>query len=180
MIIVISGLHGTGKSAIGKLLAERLKLNYYSTGKAFRELAQEKGMSLEDFTLYVEKHPEIDKNLDNLVIKCAKNGNTVIDSQLGGYLLKSKADIKILLNCTLETRIRRIVERDNSNFDVKLKETLLREKSELERFKNLYNIDLSDENTNKELYDLIINTESLSIQEIIKKILLELKKKNLI
>jgi cytidylate kinase len=180
MIIVISGLHGTGKSAIGKLLAEHLKLVYYSTGQAFRELAQEKDMSLEDFTLYVEKHPEIDKNLDNLVIKYAKNGNIVIDCQLGGYLLKSIADIKILLTCPLKTRIKRIVERDNSNFDIKLRETLLREKSELERFRNLYNIDLSDENINKELYDLIINTESLSIQEIIKKILLELKKKNLI
>ena len=41
MIITISGLHGTGKSTIGKKLAENLGIRYYSTGQAFRELANE-------------------------------------------------------------------------------------------------------------------------------------------
>jgi cytidylate kinase len=180
MIIVISGLHGTGKSTIGKLLAERLKLDYYAAGQAFRELAKEKNMSLEEFSIYVENHPEIDKEIDTHVIEYGKKHNIVIDSQLGGYLLKSVADMKILLICPLKTRINRIVERNHSNFEVKLKETLLREKSELDRFKDLYNIDLSNERVIRELYDLIINTELLSIQEILNIIFSELKKKHLI
>ncbi len=180
MIIVISGLHGTGKSTIGKLLAESLKLDYYAAGQTFRELAQEKNMSLEEFSLYVENHPEIDKELDSRVIEFGRKDNIIIDSQLGGYLLKSIADMKILLTCPLKTRIMRIVERDQSNFKAKLDETLLREKSELDRYKELYNIDLNNESVKKELYDIIIDTESLSIQEILKKILSELKKKKLI
>jgi len=32
MIITISGLHGTGKSTAGKLVAKALGLDYYSTG----------------------------------------------------------------------------------------------------------------------------------------------------
>jgi cytidylate kinase len=177
MIIIISGLHGTGKSTIGKLLADHYNLNYYSTGQAFRDIAKQKNMSLEEFTLYVEDHPEVDYELDKIVIQHAKKGNIVIDSQLGGHLLESLGDIKILLTCPLKIRIKRIAERDNSSFEEKLKETLLREKSELDRFKKLYNIDLKNINLNEELYDIIINTESLSIQEIVGKIKSEIKKK---
>ncbi|MFX1502067.1 MAG: hypothetical protein ACFFDH_13980, partial [Promethearchaeota archaeon] len=60
------------------------------------------------------------------------------------------------------------------------KETQIREKSELERFKHLYNIDLNDKKETQKLFDLIINTESLTIKEITDKILLALEKSKLI
>ncbi|MFX1592312.1 MAG: (d)CMP kinase [Promethearchaeota archaeon] len=175
MIIVISGLHGTGKSIIGKLIAERLGVQYYSTGQAFRDLAHEMNMTLEEFTKYVEKNPKVDQKLDNKIIEIARKGNIIIDSQLGGYILKSIADFKILLTCPLEIRVKRMSERDNTNYEKKLKETTLREKSELKRFNRLYQIDLSDEKEIKKLYDLIINTEKLTIEEVIDKILTVLK-----
>ena len=53
MILAISGLHGTGKSTIGRNVAETLGLTYFLAGDAFRELAKIKGMSLEDFSKYV-------------------------------------------------------------------------------------------------------------------------------
>ncbi|MGV9204963.1 MAG: AAA family ATPase, partial [Promethearchaeia archaeon] len=83
MIITLSGLHGTGKSSVGKKIADNLNYDYYSTGQAFRDLAEEKGFSLEEFSEYVEKNPEIDKQLDQRVKNLAKKGNIVIDSQLG-------------------------------------------------------------------------------------------------
>ena len=64
MILTISGLHGTGKSTIGKLIAEDLGIQYYSTGQAFRDLANEMNMSLKEFSKFVEKTPKIDKKLD--------------------------------------------------------------------------------------------------------------------
>jgi cytidylate kinase len=176
MIITISGLHGTGKSTIGKLIAENLKIQYYSTGQVFRDLAQEMNMTLEEFTLYVEKNPKIDKKLDERIKEIAQKGNIIIDSQLSGYILNSIADYKILLVCPLEIRVKRMAKRDNTNYDLKLKETQLREKSELERFKSLYNINLSDEEELKRIYNLIIKTETLTIEEIVGKILVALKK----
>jgi cytidylate kinase len=175
MIISVSGLHGTGKSTIAKLMAERLGILYYSTGQAFRDLAKEKNMSLEEYTNFVENHPDIDKDLDNKVVNMAKKGNIIIDSQLSGHILKSIADFRIHLTCPLKIRVKRMSGRDQTSFEEKLKETPLREKSELERFKNLYNIDLSDKNLINEFFDLIINTENLSIEEVLAKILSELK-----
>lgn len=176
MIIAISGLHGTGKTAIAKLLAENLGILYYSTGQAFRDLAKENNMSLEEYTSFVEKHPDIDKKLDNKVVKMAKKGSIIIDSQLSAYILKSIATFKVQLTCPLEVRVKRMAARDQTSYEEKLKETTIREKSELERFKKLYNIDLSDKKSTTEFFNLIINTEHLTIEEIVDKILTELNK----
>jgi cytidylate kinase len=176
MIITISGLHGTGKSTIGKLISEKLGLQYYSTGQAFRDIADEMDITLEELTKYAEKNPEIDEKLDNKIYNIAQKGNVVIDSQLSGYLLKSIADFKILLICPLETRVKRMAKRDNTNYNKKLKETKMREKSELKRFKKLYKIDMHDRNQIINLYDLIINTEDLTEEEILNKILRVLEK----
>jgi cytidylate kinase len=171
MIITISGLHGTGKSTIAKLIAEKLKIQYYSTGQIFRDLAAEMKMTLEEFTQYVEENPDIDKKLDDKIIEIAQKGNIIIDSQLSGYILKTITDFKILLTCSLETRVKRMSERDGSSYDEKVKETVMREKSELERFKHLYDIDLNDQEMLDRIYDLIIDTENLTVKEILEKIL---------
>ena len=70
MIIAISGLHETGKSVVGKAIAERFGLTYFSTGVLFRTIAKEKGLSLEQLSPEIfdipEKHPK--KCLQNLLI----------------------------------------------------------------------------------------------------------------
>ena len=176
MIIAISGLHGTGKSTIAKMLAENLGMRYYSTGQAFRDLAEEKSMTLEEFTNYVERNPEIDNNLDKKLVDMAKKGSIIIDSQLSGHMLKSIADFKIHLTCPLKIRVKRMAARDQSSYNAKLKETTLREESELKRFKKLYNIDLSNNDFIQNFFDLIIDTESLSIEDVLQIIFKELEK----
>jgi len=175
MILTISGKHGSGKSVIGKKVALALDIKYYSAGQAFRDLAKEMNMSLEEFTKHVENHPNIDRDLDKRIVEIAKKGDIIIDSQLSGHILQNIADFKILLKCPLETRVKRMADRDQTSYEEKLKETMLREKSEQERFKILYDIDLED----NKIYDLIIETENLSIEEVLNKILSVIKSKNL-
>jgi len=176
MILTISGLHGTGKSTIGKLVAEKLGIKYYSTGQAFRDLAKETNLTLEEFTEFVENNPDIDKKLDHKIIEIAQKGNIIIDSQLSAYILESIADFKILLICPLEIRVKRMTERDNEFYDKKLEETTMREKSELIRYKKLYNIDLKDEEKIGKIYNLIINTGNLTVDEVLEQILTAVKK----
>ena len=176
MILTISGFHGTGKSIVGKLIAKKLGIRYYSTGQTFRDLAKEMNLTLEEFTEYVENNPDIDKRLDDKIIDIANKGNVIIDSQLSAYILKSIADFNILLTCPLEVRVKRIAGRDNASYNEKLKETLLREESELERFKKLYNIDLNNAEKIGKIYDLIIDTGNLRVEEVLEKILSAVKK----
>jgi len=177
MILTISGLHGTGKSTIGKLVADKLGIKYYSTGQAFRDLAKEMNLTLEELSEYAEKNPGIDEKLDNKIIEIAQKGDIIIDSQLSAYILESIADFKILLTCPLEIRIKRMAQRDKESYDKKLEETNIRENSELVRYKKLYNIDLKDEIKIEELYNLIIDTENLTVDEVLEKILNAIKKK---
>ncbi len=176
MIITISGLHGTGKTTIGKKVAESLGIRYFSTGQAFRDLAKHMNMSLVELIKYVEKNPETDKKLDEKIIDITKKGNILTSSLLSGYLLSDIADFKILLTCSFETRIKRMAERDKTTYDEKLKETEFREKSESERFILLYNIKINDLEKAKEIFDLILDTEKLSVEEAVNKILEEIKK----
>jgi len=176
MILSISGLHGTGKSTIAETIADYLGIKHYSTGEVFRAQAREMNMTVSELTSYIDQHPEVDKVLDDTMIKSAKGGNIVIDSQLSGHLLNKIADFKILLTCPLEIRIKRMAERDGTNYEEKLEETIKRERSEQERFKLLYNINLSDTEEAKKTYDLIIDTENLSIKDVLNKIKSEINK----
>ncbi len=176
MILTISGLHGTGKSTIGKLISQKLGLKYYSTGQAFRDLANDMNFTLEEFTKYVEENPDIDKKLDDKIIEIAQKENVIIDSQLSAYILESTADFKILLTCPLEIRVNRMTERDTSLYEDTLRETTIREKSELIRFNKLYDIDLN----NQLIYDVIIDTAELTIEEILEIIFSALKRNKII
>jgi len=173
LVIALAGLHGTGKSSQAKKIASEFNLDYISIGMIFRELARRKNMDLKTFSVYSEGHPEIDKELDDLIVQKAKEGNIIIDSQLAAWKSKEHADIKILLTAPLEVRVQRIANRDQTTYDEALSETIKREESERKRYLKLYNIDIE----NKNIYDLILNTESLSIEQVFIELKKAIKKK---
>lgn len=176
LIISVAGSHGSGKSTFAKKIAEELNLNYISIGSLFREMAKEKNFSVKDFSLYVEEHPEIDKELDERIVSEAKkDGSVIIDSQLSAWMTKNLSNIKIYLTAPTSVRIKRIALRDNISYEEAEQETIIRENSEKKRYKDLYNIDISD----LSIYDIIINTELWSIEstlQILKKAIKEYQK----
>lgn len=139
-------------------------MKYLSSGDIFRRLAKEKGMSLEKFSRYVEKNPEVDHEIDEETVQAAKEGDVIIDACLSAWKAGDFADIKILLTAPLEVRVKRLSERDNKTYKEALEETLVRERSEKERFKKLYNINVDDYS----IFDVIINTELWSLDSIVK------------
>ena len=160
VVIAISGLHGTGKTTLARMIAKKFNLPYVCAGTVFRQLARERGMKLDEFSRYVERHPVIDRRIDIRTADAAKGGNVLIDARLAGWMAE-RADVRILLTAPLEVRVRRMAKRDRRSYKEVLEETLERERSEAMRFKRLYGIDVNDHSP----FDLILNTARLSARE---------------
>jgi len=155
-IIAISGPHGSGKSTAARTVAELLNYTYVSAGQLFREMAKEKGLTIEELSKLAETNNEIDNYIDNKTVELAQVENgLIVDAQLGGWVLRKVADLIIYITAPLKTRIQRIAEREDRSIEEIKKETLMREESERDRYQKLYNINISD----LSIYDVIINTK---------------------
>jgi cytidylate kinase len=161
IIITISGPHGTGKSTYARALAKALGLRHVCAGELFRELAHEKTMTLEAFSKYAANNPEVDKLIDERTREEATTGDVVIDAQLGAWILKNDADVKLLLVASDEIRFQRIAGRDHVSFETAKRETLAREQIQRDRYKKYYGIDVTDHT----IYDLKIDTGLQSIDK---------------
>lgn len=160
--IAVSGLHGVGKTTAAKKLAEKFNLRYISAGSVFRKMADQKGMSLEEFSKHVEENPEIDDKIDNRTVSEAEKANVLIDARLSGWMAEN-ADVKIMLIASLEARVNRIANREDRELKEVEKETIAREESEAKRYKEIYGIDVNDYS----VFDVILNTESFNVEQMI-------------
>lgn len=163
MILTVGGSIGSGKSTLAKLLAQKYGLKYYSVGQIMRDMARERGLSILDLSLAAEKDESIDRELDRRQKELARKDGFVMDSRLGAYLLK--AHFKIWLDASLEIQARRIAGRDNVSAEDAQMLIARREASETERYRDIYSIDINDQS----VYDLIINTDKLTPEEVLKK-----------
>jgi cytidylate kinase len=134
-----------------------------SAGVIFRNMAKERNLTLEDFSRVAAGDEDIDRLIDDKLKEEAEKGNAVIDGQLAAWMAGDNADLKILLIASVENRIRRISERDGTNFEYARRETITREGSEKARYLEYYGVDVSDHS----VYDLIINTDKYNLENVI-------------
>ncbi len=159
IIITISGFHGVGKSTLSKYISEKYGLKRVSSGELFRRIASERGISLEELSKIAENDYSIDRYIDELMRKECSAGGCVGDGLLSGWMLKDVADIKIWLKSPLSLRVKRIADREGRDYDEVYRETVLREESEVKRFKEIYGIDVLD----LSIYDYVIDTSKISL-----------------
>ena len=175
MIITISGKAGSGKSTVAKEVAKKLNLKHYSIGDLMRQIAKEKNMSLIELSRLAEKDSSIDTELDKKNIELREEDNFIIDGRLTAFFIPY-AELKVFLDCKDKVRAERILndkreEEKSRNISALIKTIRQREQSERKRYKNLYNVDCYD----KKLYDLIIDTTNLSVNEVVEKIIKAVK-----
>jgi len=171
MIITISGIAGSGKSTVAKLLAKKLNYNHYSIGDFMREIAKERNISLLELSKQAEEDKTIDKELDKKQIELGKTeDNFVIDSRLGFHFIKDSK--KIFLDVNLNEAAKRILKEKRQHEQYKdiqesIEKIKKRIKSEDKRYRGYYNLHYHD----RKNYDLVIDTTELKPEEIVDEIL---------
>lgn len=145
-IVTISGLSGSGTTTVGKLVSSKLNIPFISTGDIFRELAKEKGMSINEFVEFANSHPNIDREIDDRQIEIASVKSVVLEGRLAGILAFNNKilSIKIWLDAPLDVRAKRVTNREKKSLEIIKKEIHERDKSDLIRYNKIYNFDLND------------------------------------
>jgi cytidylate kinase len=168
-VITVSGTPGSGKSTVAELLHKKLGVTYVYSGIIFRETAKKYKMSLEDFGKFCEKNSEVDKELDEKQVKILKKGNVILEGRLAGWLAyRNKIpSFKIFIDANLNTRVKRIINREDGDIKKRKNEIIERERSESTRYKKYYDIDIDDIS----IYDLVVDSTEKTPEEIVNLIL---------
>jgi cytidylate kinase len=164
MIITLGGLPGSGKTTVARLLADKLKMEYINAGDIFRNLAAKKGMTLEEFGFFAERNPNIDRAIDKKLLEIARRDNVILEGRLAGIMLELNdvEALKVWLEAPLETRVERVSGRDTKSFEASMSDTQTREKSEWDRYYNIYHVDIRD----LSVYNMVVQTQDKTPDQI--------------
>jgi len=177
MRITISGPPGSGKSTTCRKLSEILGYPQVIFGQIFRKMAADRGISVAELGALAETDPSIDREIDTEILKVAKdNEDIVLESRLSAYLTKIENidAFRIYIHASPDVRMKRICGREDRLYEQACSETCEREGSEAKRYMQYYGIDVEDLG----VYDLIINTDNLTPDEVIDLIIGALNDRN--
>ncbi len=169
MRVTIGGPPGSGKTTVSKLVSKELQYNHIYTGDIFRNLAKEKGVSLEDFSKLAEKDDSIDIEVDRRQKELGKQENIILEGRMARFMINP--DLSVWITASFDERIKRISERENLDYEAVYKETKAREKSEIIRYQKIYNVDIS----NLDSYDLVINSLRINAEGVSRIIIAAIK-----
>jgi cytidylate kinase len=154
LFVTVSGPPGCGATSLCTRLSEAMDCPYVSGGDIFRDLAEERGLSLTGLSAKAQETDEIDRALDSHLSAVAERWGTanealVLESRLAGRIAGDRADLRVYLDAPEEVRKERIAGRDETTAEM-----AVREVGEAGRYQSYYEIDMED----REFYDLRINT----------------------
>ncbi len=141
--VAISGKSGCGNTTVSRLVAAALGLRVVNY--AFKNLAQERGMTFEDVCLLAETDPQYDLAVDRrqvqLAAELAEEGGCVLGSRLAIWLLRDTA-FTVYLEAPLAVRAARIAQREGKLLGDALAETKTRDQRDHDRYARLYGYDV--------------------------------------
>ena len=154
LFITVSGPPGCGATTLCEGLSAALDCGWVSGGEVFRDIANERDMSLSQLTARASESDELDRAIDRRLRTIAEKwGSTnkafVLESRLAGWLAGNRADLRIWLDAPEEVRLERTEDREERGAEMQVREVI-----ESQRYESYYGIDLSD----RSIYDLVINT----------------------
>ena len=157
MLITISGVPGSGKTTVAKLLAARLGLPHVYAGDLYRQEAKRRGLDLQEFNALCERDHSIDRRLDADMEARARQGGVVLEGRLAGHLAAANRldALKVWLDASDEVRARRVAEREHRDWREILDANRTRHQSDANRYRTIYGFDLAD----TAVYDVVLLTD---------------------
>jgi len=176
MVITITGLPGSGKSTIAKLLSEQLNISWYSMGDLRGKMARERNMTIDELNSLGETESFTDNEVDEYQTQLGNSGQSfVIDGRLSWYFIPNS--FKVFLNVNNEIGSQRIFDSANEGkrsdekhytSSLEVQQVIERRiQSDIKRYKQYYGIDFMD----PKQFDLVIDTSNKTTQEVLQEIL---------
>lgn len=164
-IITVSGPPGSGTTTVCETIAESHDHEYIYAGDIFRRMADERDMTLAEFTELCETDDSIDRSLDERMqtiaeIHAENDTPLLLESRLAGWVAGPHADLRIYLTAPRSVRVERLTDSDRVET---IEEMRTREESEQSRYRNYYGI----ASTNQSIYDIVVNTARWDEQTVI-------------
>ena len=98
-IITLAGSPGSGKSSTARAVAAALGFRHYSSGDLFRQLAVERGESIEAMNISAEVQRDIDLKVDQLLQEMYRTEEKlVIDSRMAWHWMPESFKVFLLLD----------------------------------------------------------------------------------
>lgn len=177
-IITITGDHASGQGTLSKFLQDEFGYEIYRNGQYARKLAKERGMSITEFQVYLNEHPQMDRKIEQSATEYADtHDNLIIDAKLGWFAVPYS--FKVYLKVDINVAAKRAFEDENRKDTEPFKS--LEEAKELIRYRyneenkrwyDEYKIKREDMSN----YDLVVDTTNLSPIEVFNIVKEEYKK----
>jgi len=154
LFVTVSGPPGSGVTTLCEGLSSALDCGYVSGGEVFREMAEDRDMTLTQLIAEAGQSDEIDRALDRRLRTISEKWGTankafILESRLAGWVAGNRADLRIWLDAPANVRADRTGDREEMTAEMQVREVI-----EESRYESYYDIDLSD----RSFYDLVVNT----------------------
>ena len=173
--VTISGHPGSGTSTLVEGLCSRLNWTKIYGGQIFRDMAKERGVTLEEFGQQCMDDDSVDQALDKLLAETMLSAESpdIVESRLAGWWA-FKNDMpcpRIWIEVSERVRAERVVNREGGSIELQV--NLIRERMDYDgaRYMRFYGIDINSQ----EPYTCVIESDQMDAGQVLQRVLTHLE-----